>query len=211
VAERRVRAWGEQAGELVLLVMDEEGWINALALCNLGWLSGYDRGPRVDLRDLSRHSEGLLCLTGAPGVGLLPRALENVPEPTLPAEALALARQLASIFPDRLYLELAYHGQPLDRLVNRHVIAVGQRLDLPLVATGAVRFATPADALAHTALEAIAANKKVAGLVEARKNDLPSVALEGIRAQAHGCARPATWRACGLSYLPRLRPRWTSP
>ena len=68
--------------------------------------------------------------------------------------------------------------------MNRHVIAVGQRLDLPLVATGAVRFATPADALAHTALEAIAANKKVAGLVEARRNDLPSVALEGSRAQA---------------------------
>ena len=182
--ERRVRAWGEKPSELVLLVVDEEGWANVVALCNLGWLSGYDRGPRIDLRDLSRHSDGLVCLSGAPGVGLLPRALEQVPDPTLPAEAIALARQLAAIFPDRLYLELAYHGQPLDRLVNRHVITLAQRLDLPLVATGAVRFATPADALAYTTLEAIGANKKVAGLVEARKNDLPNVALDGNRAQA---------------------------
>ena len=116
--ERRVRAWGEKPSELVLLVVDEEGWANVVALCNLGWLSGYDRGPRIDLRDLSCHSEGLVCLTGAPGVGLLPRALEQVPDPTLPAEALPLARQLAAMFPERLYLELAYHGQP-QRCVRR--------------------------------------------------------------------------------------------
>ena len=54
---RAYRPWGEQPGELILLAMDETGWLNLVALNNLGHLAGSDRaGPRVDWQDLARHA-----------------------------------------------------------------------------------------------------------------------------------------------------------
>jgi len=48
VAERGYRTWGERAGELILLAMDEAGWLSLVGLSNRGFLGGADRGkPRV--------------------------------------------------------------------------------------------------------------------------------------------------------------------
>ena len=60
VPERAYRAWGERAGELILLAIDEAGWLSLVGLNNRGFLSGADRGrPRVDWRDLEAFSEGV--------------------------------------------------------------------------------------------------------------------------------------------------------
>jgi len=41
--------WGERAGELILLAMDQTGWLSLVGLTNRGFLAGADRGrPRVD-------------------------------------------------------------------------------------------------------------------------------------------------------------------
>src|SRR5579859_4925853 len=95
VSTRAYRAWGEQPGELVLLAQDEVGWLNLVALNNLGHLAGSDRaGARIDWQDLAAHADGLVCLTGASGVGLLSAAIERSNNPSEPTEALRLARQL---------------------------------------------------------------------------------------------------------------------
>ena len=60
-------------------------------------------------------------------------------------------------------------------LVNRGLLAVAQRLELGVVATNAVRFATPEDALAHTVLGAIRGDHISPGLARA----LASVAAGG--------------------------------
>ena len=60
VPERAYRTWGERAGELILLAMDESGWLSLVGLANRGFLAGADRGrPRVDWRDLETYSEGV--------------------------------------------------------------------------------------------------------------------------------------------------------
>jgi DNA polymerase III alpha subunit len=60
VQERAFRTWGERVGELILLAVDETGWLSLVGLNNLGFLAGSDRGrPRVDWRDLERYSEGV--------------------------------------------------------------------------------------------------------------------------------------------------------
>ena len=81
-----------------------------VALSNLAHLSNADfRGPRVDWRDLEQHCRGeLICLTGAPMVGVLSPLVENAADPSNPTEAVALTRRLAELFP-HLYIELAYH------------------------------------------------------------------------------------------------------
>src|SRR5687767_3583589 len=117
-----------------------------VALNNLGHLAGSDRGgPRVDWLDVADHSEGLVCLTGATGRGLLPLAIERSAHPNDPVEALMLARRLRDVFGDRLYFELAFHGRAVDELVNRGLVALSERLEVALVATNAVRYARSED------------------------------------------------------------------
>src|SRR5947207_3787795 len=112
VPERAYRAWGEGVGELILLAMDEAGWLSLVGLTNKGYLGGVDRGrPRVDWRDLETYSEGVLAVTGMPGGGgILSRAIEHAANPAEPIEAYGLARRLMELYSGRLYVELAFHG-----------------------------------------------------------------------------------------------------
>jgi DNA polymerase III alpha subunit len=89
------------------------------------------------------------------GGGILSSAIEHSVNPADPVEAYGPTRRLMELYPGRLYMKVAYHHNPLERLVNRGLVATAQRMDLPLVATGAVRFALPQGAMAHKLLEAI--------------------------------------------------------
>jgi DNA polymerase III alpha subunit len=64
-------------------------------------------------------------------------------------EAYGLVRRLIQLYPNRLCLELAFHGNAAEKLVHCGLIAIAQWMKLPLVATNAVRFLRPDDALAH--------------------------------------------------------------
>jgi DNA polymerase-3 subunit alpha len=203
VPERAYRAWGERPGELILLAMDESGWLSLVGLTNRGFLSGADRGgrPRVDWRDLETYAEGVIALTGMPGGGgILSAAIEHSGNPAEPIEAYGLARRLMDLYPNRLYLELAFHGHPAEKLVNRGLLTIAQRMALPLVATNAVRFARPDDALAHKVLEAIGRGAIADGMLGRTGrdgDDLPTLTVEAVRAQAYLKTPKQMWRAFG--------------
>src|SRR5207249_1598875 len=97
-------------------------------------------------------------------VGVLSPLVENAADPSNPTEAVALTRRLAELFP-HLYIELAYHHYPREKLINRGLVALAQRLDLPLAATNAVRVARKQDALASSVLEAIGRRRRAAGVI----------------------------------------------
>ena len=54
VPERAYRTWGERAGELILLAMDESGWLSLVGLANRGFLAGADRGRPRSIGGISR-------------------------------------------------------------------------------------------------------------------------------------------------------------
>jgi len=147
------------------------------------------------------HSEGVIALTGMPGAsGILSSAIEYSGNPAEPIEAVGLVRRLMELYPDRLYLELAFHGNPAEKLVNRGLVAIAQRMDLPMVATGAVRFARPADALAHKLLEALGRGATAEGVLGHSGRDgydLPTITVEAARAQAYLKSPQQMWRAFG--------------
>src|SRR6202171_3975079 len=190
VPEAAWHPWAEQPRELLLIAGDDEAWLSLVALSNLAHLSNADfRGPRVDWRDLEHHCRGeLICLTGAPMVGVLSPLIENAADPGHPTEAVALTRRLAELCP-HLYIELAYHHHPREKLINRGLVALAQRLDLPLVATNAVRFARKQDALTSSVLEAIGRRRRAAGIVigaDRDETDVPVVSVDdAYRAQAY--------------------------
>jgi hypothetical protein len=199
VPESSWHPWAEQPGELVLLAADEEAWLSLVALHNKAHLGGADhRGPRVDLQDLETLCRGeLICLTGAPLIGVLSRTFERSADPARPVEAVSLARWLAELFPDRLYLELAYHGNPREKLLNRSLTALAETLDLPLVATNAVRYARRQDAEAAVVLDGMRQNRHAerGSTGNADTSEVPIVGLESAMAHAQAYLRtPAEMR-----------------
>ena len=133
-------------------------------------------------------SRELICLTGRPIVGVLTPLIEQVANPSNPVEAVALASRLNELYP-HVHVELAYHGQPREKLVNRGLAALAQRLDLPLVATNTVRLARARDGLANEVLQAMSKGRRTDAVVRSSDPDadeLPVVNVGGApRVQAY--------------------------
>src|SRR5215217_1968639 len=65
VDDRTVREGKIERNHLTLLAGDDEGFRNLTKLSSTGFLEGLHRGkPGVDMELLSRHSEGVIALTG---------------------------------------------------------------------------------------------------------------------------------------------------
>jgi DNA polymerase III alpha subunit len=97
----------------------------------------------------------LFCLTRAQRRGLLAQSIERAASPNEPHEAFGVVRRLFDVFGDRLHLERVFHGRAIDKLVNRGVMALAERLEVPVVSTKAVRFARAEVALSSAVLTAI--------------------------------------------------------
>jgi error-prone DNA polymerase len=103
------------------------------------------RGPkgrtRATLADLDGVGEGLVCLTGGLDGPLTPDLLAGRPE----AARATLARLIAAVGGDRVYVELQRDGTRESELVTRRAVALARAVRLPVVATGGVRHATPGE------------------------------------------------------------------
>jgi DNA polymerase-3 subunit alpha len=138
--------------QLVLLVQNETGYQNLLALTSRAFLGTEPHeAPHVALDDLRAHADGLIALSGGPsgGVG---RLLADGQAPA----AEALLQALAQIFPGRFYIEVMRHGLAEEERIESDLIDLAYRYDLPLVATNEVFFATRDMYEAHDALICIA-------------------------------------------------------
>ena len=137
---------------LALYAQNEAGWLN---LCHLVSRAHLDRPlelePHVRLEDLAGHSDGLIALTAA-GEGALARLLADGKH----ADAEAYCDGLQTLFPDRLYIEIARAGDPVAENAEDALIDLAYARDLPLVATNPAKFGEPHFHSAHDALLCIA-------------------------------------------------------
>lgn len=141
---------------IVLLAQTEAGYLNLMKLNSCAYLDADGQLPQVSVENLREHAEGLICLSGGPD-GPVGRLLRQGQAP----KADDLMSALASIYPDRLYVELQRHpgedGQPeAERLSERGFIEMAYAKNLPLVATNDVYFPKPDIYEAHDALLCIA-------------------------------------------------------
>ncbi len=150
------RAAGEASAPLVLLVKDETGWRNLMALVSAAHLEAENGRVETDLTRLAAHAEGLLLLTGGPR-GPLGAALARGDR----AGAERLLAELAGIFPDRLYVELQRTGIEGEAEIEAGLVELADDRGLPLLATNDVRFLDAADHPAHDVLLAIAQGRTV--------------------------------------------------
>ncbi|MEE9387604.1 MAG: DNA polymerase III subunit alpha [Paracoccaceae bacterium] len=141
---------------LVLLAQNEDGYNNLMKLNSCLHVDNGGALPKVTLDDLRTYSAGIICLTGGAD-GPIGQHLQNGQLP----KAQDLARALAQIYPDRLYIELQRHpgenGLPEnEQSAERGLIEIAYDMNLPLVATNDVYFPKPEMYEAHDALICIA-------------------------------------------------------
>ncbi|MCB1437897.1 MAG: DNA polymerase III subunit alpha [Rhodobiaceae bacterium] len=137
---------------LALLARDVTGYRNLMQLSSEAYLAtdGAER-PHVPLSFLTRHSEGLIALSGGPG-GPVNEALLGQRGDIAEARLEILRRA----FGDRLYIELQRHGLDEEKVCEPLLIDLAYRLSLPLVGTNDAFFAREDDFEAHDALLCIA-------------------------------------------------------
>ena len=143
---------------IVLLAAKERGYRSLMRLNSRAFLeTPTHQSPHIKLDWLEGFSEDLIALTGGPE-GPISLALHA------DQAALAAARcdRLASLFGDRLYVELQRHGIDKERRVESGLIDLAYAKGLPLVATNEPYFASNDDYEAHDALLCIAGGKLIA-------------------------------------------------
>ncbi|NBV61350.1 MAG: PHP domain-containing protein, partial [Rhodobacteraceae bacterium] len=141
---------------VVLLAQNEQGYEHLMRLSSCLYLGKDNEQPQVTLAQLEEFSQGLICLSGGPD-GPVGRLLRDGQE----APARALMAKLASLYPNRLYVELQRHpgpdGLPMsERQTERGFVEMAYEMGLPLVATNDVYFPKEEMFEAHDALICIA-------------------------------------------------------
>ena len=149
------RRQGPELFPIVLIAATEAGYANLVRLVSRAYLET-PPGEAIHVPLDWLDGAGLICLTGGPR-GPIGAAIAS------DHGALAETRllRLASLFGDRLYVELE-RLSGYDRRVEAETIELAYRHDLPLVATNEAFFPARDDFEAHDALIAIAEGTVVA-------------------------------------------------
>src|ERR1700720_2223058 len=143
---------------IVLLASRERGYRSLMRLNSRAFLeTPVHQSPHIKFEWLQGDAEDLIALTGGPdGPVSLAIAGDHA--------SLAATRcdRLASLFGDRLYVELQRHGGDKERRAEAALIDLAYAKGLPLVATNEPYFATADDYEAHDALLCIAGGRLIA-------------------------------------------------
>jgi DNA polymerase-3 subunit alpha len=148
---------GSISYHLILLVMNQVGYVNLCRLVTLGHLEGFYYHPRIDMDLLREHNAGLIALSAC-----LKGRISHLIRSNRMEEAREKAKELASIFhKNRFYLEVQANMLPEQRMVNQALKEFGEELSIPLVATNDCHYLGKDDAEAHDALLCIQTGKTI--------------------------------------------------
>ena len=121
---------------LTLLARNEEGYKNLLYLTSLSFVEGLSSKPRIDQQILSRHAEGIVCLSGC-----LSGKINEYLRQDMEATALDLAASYMDLFgKNNFYMELQRNGLKIQDKCNEGLIRISKKLNVPLVGTNDIHY-----------------------------------------------------------------------
>ena len=142
---------------LVLLCENETGYKNLCKLISEAWRNGMYYKPRMDKEILKEYHEGLIALSACIG-GEIPSLFLDGNDK---AAEKSLDEHLEIFGPDNFFLEIMDHGMEEERLVNKKIIELARRRNIPLVATNDVHYQRREDAEAHEVMLCIQTGAKL--------------------------------------------------
>jgi DNA polymerase III subunit alpha len=140
---------------LTILVQNETGYRNLIALSTRAHLEGFYYKPRVDRELLERYREGLVVLSGCPS-SEIHRALQE----GRTDDARGAIEWFRERFP-QFYLEIQEHGDQQFSRINPMLADLARQTGIPLVCTNDSHYTAPEDAQAHDILLCIGTNATV--------------------------------------------------
>ena len=155
--EDRVHTLDKDPYHLVLLCENRQGYENLCYIVSESFLRGFYGKPRVDLKLLEEHHEGIIAMSACVS-GAVPRHLLNEDYEGAKQYALNLSRIFG---PDHFYLELQDHGLDIQRRVNQGILRLARETGLPLVATNDAHYLTKEDSRMQDVLLCIQTGKTV--------------------------------------------------
>ena len=205
VARPAMEGRGQVIDWLALYAQDAAGYDNLCALVSAAHLDRpIEEAAHVAFDALEGRTDGLIALT-AGGEGAVTRLLAEGQQ----AEAEAYLARLESLFPARLYIELARRGDAAEEAAEEALIDLAYARDLPLVATNPACFAEADFHAAHDTMLCIANSAyvdsddrirsspdawiKPVDEMERLFEDLPE-AIRNTLVVAQRCAIAAPWR-----------------
>ncbi len=143
---------------LTLLAKNLQGYKNLMRLVTISNLEGYYYKPRMDKEILRQYGQGIIALSGCLG-GELAQSLVNKDE----EKALRIIREHQEIFgKENYFLEIQRHPKsPNDEEVHKKIIALGKKLNIPIVGTIDSHYPCAEDRKAHETLLAIQTNSDI--------------------------------------------------
>ncbi|MBD0382776.1 DNA polymerase III subunit alpha [Paenibacillus sedimenti] len=141
---------------LILLAKNQQGYQNLMKLCSIGHLQGFHYKPRIDYEHLSKHAEGLICLSSCLGSEISQHLLHDRKE-----EARKAAERYRDIFGDDFFLEIQDHGMIEQKKVMVEMIELSKATGIPLIATNDVHYVREPDHVVQDILICIGTGKTV--------------------------------------------------
>ncbi len=132
---------------LVLLAKNDTGYKNLSLLNAIAFRDGFYYKPRIDLKTLKEHADGLICLSGCIG-GDIPQAILSHND-TL---AEKLVEFFKETFNDDFYLELQNQHLEEQQYVNAKLKYLAKKYGVKTVATNDVHYVNKDDAYTHDIL-----------------------------------------------------------
>jgi len=160
---------GQDQSHLVLLAKNFKGYQNLMHLVSFAHTEGFSYKPRIDQEILEKYNEGLIVLSGCLS-SLTSKLLRDKKED----EAIKHFEFYKKVFKDRFYIELQNHPTiKEEKAVNKQLVKIARKLDLPLVATNDVHYLEENDAEAQDALICVQTRKLISDTKRMKMIDNP--------------------------------------
>ncbi len=139
---------GKGQNHLILLAENEEGYYNLTKLVSIANTDGFYYRPRIDHDLLARYSKGLICSSACLG--------GEIPQLIISGDVEGAERR-AGMYSDimgkeNFFLEVQSNSIPEQALVNKTLVEMSKKLDIPLIATNDSHYMKQSDAEWHDIL-----------------------------------------------------------
>ncbi len=140
----------EEKGQnhLILLAENEEGYYNLTKLVSIANTDGFYYKPRIDHDLLARYSKGLICSSACLGGEIPQFIIRNDMENAY--KRAELYRDIMG--KDNFFLEVQSNIIPEQALVNKTLVEMSKKLEIPLIATNDAHYLKRGDAEWHDIL-----------------------------------------------------------
>ena len=124
----------------VLLAKNNQGWFNLKTLQALSWEKGYFKKPRIDMKMLKDHREGLICSTACVGGLIGWNHLEEMDKFHTDKDVkkrilLERIKFFTDLFGEDFYFEISLNDLEIQRKLNKYIVKLCKKFNGKLLIT----------------------------------------------------------------------------